>query len=162
MRIWTITYPDVNNGLGCRVTLWLAGCSHHCEGCQNKKTWDFKSGREFTEEDKSKLFEILSKPYIKGLTLSGGDPLDSFDGVLNLVKEMKERFPSKDVWLYTGYTLEEIQNCNKKEILPYVNYLVDGEFHIKERDITLKFKGSKNQIIWEKDNEGNFIKSELN
>lgn len=105
MNISGISYPDVNNGLGCRVTLWVAGCSHHCKGCQNKETWDKKSGRVFSKEDKDKLFEILSKPYIKGLTLSGGDPLDSFNEVLQLVKEIRDTFGStKDIWLYTGYT----------------------------------------------------------
>ena len=91
MNISGISYPDVNNGLGCRVTLWVSGCNHHCKGCQNKETWDKKSGRVFSKEDKYKLFEILSKPYIKGLTLSGGDPLDTFDEVLQLVKEIRNR-----------------------------------------------------------------------
>lgn len=162
MNISGISYPDVNNGLGCRVTLWVSGCSHHCKGCQNKETWDKKSGRVFSKEDKDKLFEILSKPYIKGLTLSGGDPLDSFDEVLQLVKEIRETFGStKDIWLYTGYTLEQINNSEKKEILPYINYLVDGLFELDKRDITLKFRGSTNQIIWE-NKDGKFEKSELN
>lgn len=162
MNISGISYPDVNNGLGCRVTLWVAGCSHHCKGCQNKETWDKKSGRVFSKEDKDKLFDILSKPYIKGLTLSGGDPLDSFNEVLQLVKEIRDTFGSaKDIWLYTGYTLEQINNSEKKEILPYVNYLVDGLFELDKRDITLKFRGSTNQIIWE-NNGGKFEKSELN
>lgn len=161
MNISGISYPDVNNGLGCRVTLWVAGCSHHCKGCQNKETWDKKSGRIFSKEDKEKLFEILSKPYIKGLTLSGGDPLDSFNEVLQLVKEIRETFGStKDIWLYTGYTLYQINNSEKKEILPYINYLVDGLFELDKRDITLKFRGSTNQIIWE-NNDGKFEKSEL-
>lgn len=162
MNISGISYPDVNNGLGCRVTLWVSGCSHHCKGCQNKETWDKKSGRVFSKEDKDKLFEILSKPYIKGLTLSGGDPLDSFDEVLQVVKEIRDTFGStKDIWLYTGYTLDQINNSEKKEILPYINYLVDGPFELDKRDITLKFRGSSNQIIWENRN-GKFEKSELN
>lgn len=162
MNISGISYPDVNNGLGCRVTLWVSGCSHHCKGCQNKETWDKKSGRVFSKEDKDKLFEILSKPYIKGLTLSGGDPLDSFDEVLQLVEEIRDTFGStKDIWLYTGYTLEQINNSEKKEILPYINYLVDGLFELDKRDITLKFRGSTNQIIWE-NKDGKFEKSELN
>lgn len=162
MNISGISYPDVNNGLGCRVTLWVSGCSHHCKGCQNKETWDKKYGRVFSKEDKDKLFEILSKPYIKGLTLSGGDPLDSFDEVFQVVKEIRNTFGStKDIWLYTGYTLEQINNSEKKEILPYIDYLVDGLFELDKRDITLKFRGSTNQIIWEK-KDGNFVKSELN
>lgn len=162
MNISGISYPDVNNGLGCRVTLWVSGCSHHCKGCQNKETWDKKSGRVFSKEDKDKLFEILSKPYIKGLTLSGGDPLDSFDEVLQVVKEIRDTFGSaKDIWLYTGYTLGQINNSEKKEILPYINYLVDGLFELDKKDITLKFRGSSNQIIWV-NKDGNFEKSELN
>lgn len=162
MNISGISYPDVNNGLGCRVTLWVSGCSHHCKGCQNKETWDKKSGRIFSKVDKDKLFEILSKPYIKGLTLSGGDPLDSFNEVLQLVKEIRNTFGStKDIWLYTGYTLEQINNSEKKEILPYINYLVDGLFELDKRDITLKFRGSTNQIIWV-NKDGKFEKSELN
>ena len=81
MRFWNISYPDLNNGLGCRVTLWIAGCNHHCLGCQNKQTWDFEGGRLFTKTDKDNLFGVLEKPYIKGITLSGGDPMDSFDDV---------------------------------------------------------------------------------
>ena len=162
MNISGISYPDVNNGLGCRVTLWVSGCSHHCKGCQNKETWDKKSGRVFSKEDKDKLFEILSKPYIKGLTLSGGDPLDSFNEALQLVKEIRDTFGSaKDIWLYTGYTLDQINNSEKKEILPYINYLVDGLFELDRRDITLKFRGSTNQIIWV-NKDGNFEKSDLN
>ena len=163
MRFWSISYPDLNNGLGCRATLWVAGCSHHCKGCHNKQTWSFKSGRLFTDKDKENLFNVLDKEYIKGLTLSGGDPMDSFDEILELVKEVKEKFPLKDIWLYTGYTLEEIRN-NKSmsEIIPYIDYLVDGRFEKDKRDLSLKFRGSTNQIIWVKDKEGNLVKSDLN
>lgn len=163
MKFWSISYPDLNNGLGCRATLWVGGCSHHCKGCQNAKTWDFNAGRDFNDNEKEELFKVLSLPYIKGLTLSGGDPLDSIDDVLDLTKEVKEKFPKKDIWLYTGYTLEEIEKDNKRsEILPFIDVLVDGRFEIDKRDITLKFRGSYNQIIWEKDDKGNFIKSGLN
>lgn len=162
MRFWSISYPDLNNGLGCRVTLWVAGCSHHCKGCHNKQTWDFESGRLFTKTDKDNLFEALSKPYIKGITLSGGDPMDSFYEILELVKEIKEKFPLKDVWLYTGYTLKEIEDSFRGEIIPYVDYLVDGRFEIDKRDVSLKFRGSSNQIIWVKNEEGKFVESDLN
>jgi anaerobic ribonucleoside-triphosphate reductase activating protein len=89
MNIADITHPDVNNGLGCRITVWVSGCVHHCKGCHNPETWDFKYGREFTDDDKKKIFEILEKPYIKGITFSGGDPLCSYTDVLSLVKEIK-------------------------------------------------------------------------
>lgn len=149
MNYQSITYPDINNGLGCRVTLWVSGCTHHCKGCHNQCTWDFNSGKPFTEETKEKLINILKLPYIKGLTLSGGDPLDSYCEVLRLTKFIKMVFPDKDIWLYTGYTMGEIQK-NKKEILEYVDYVVDGEFIEEKRDITLKFRGSTNQNLWYK------------
>lgn len=162
MRFWSISYPDLNNGLGCRVTLWVAGCSHHCKGCQNRQTWDFESGRLFTKTDKDNLFKVLEKPYIKGITLSGGDPMDNFHEILELSKEIKEKFPTKDIWLYTGYTLDELKNSFRKDILPLVDVIVDGRFELDKRDVSLKFRGSANQIIWEKDEKGDFKKSDLN
>lgn len=161
MRFQSITYPDISNGKGCRVVLWIQGCSHHCQGCHNPETWDFCKGREFTEEYKNKLISIINLPYIQGITLSGGDPLDSFDDVYNLLLEVKEKCKDKDVWLYTGYTLEEIQNSEKQKILPMVNVLVDGLYKEKQRDVTLAFRGSSNQTIWENHN-GEFVKSSLN
>lgn len=161
MKFQTITYPDVGNGVGCRVVLWIQGCTHHCRNCQNPQTWDFHKGRDFTKEYKEKLFNILSLPYIKGLTLSGGDPLDSFEDTLSLVKEIKEMFPDKDIWLYTGYTFEEILKSNKSDILPFIDYIVDGTYKEELKDTTLAFRGSSNQIIWE-NKDGEFVKSSLN
>lgn len=151
MRFHNITYPDVNNGEGCRVTLWVAGCTHHCKGCHNPQTWSFKSGREFTEDIKNKLYNVLRLPYIKGITLSGGDPLDSFDDIFELVKDIKNSFNDKDIWLFSGYTLEDIQNSEKKIILEYIDVLVDGEFKEELKDLSLKFRGSSNQRILYKD-----------
>lgn len=151
MRFHNITYPDVNNGEGCRVTLWVAGCTHHCKGCHNPQTWSFKSGREFTEDIKNKLYNVLKLPYIKGITLSGGDPLDSFDDIFELVKDIKNSFNNKDIWLFSGYTLEDIQNSDKNIILEYIDVLVDGEFKEELKDLTLKFRGSSNQRILYKD-----------
>jgi len=159
MRIHKITYPDVNNGLGCRVTLWVSGCIHHCKGCQNKETWSFESGREFTDDDKREIFKVLSLPYIKGITFSGGDPLCSYDDMLSLAKEIKEKFPKKDIWLYTGYTFEYV-NENLKEILNYIDILVDGKFIEELKDVSLPFRGSSNQRIWEKVNN-NFVRSKI-
>lgn len=159
MRIHKITYPDINNGLGCRVTLWVSGCIHHCKGCQNKETWSFESGREFTDDDKREIFKVLSLPYIKGITFSGGDPLCSYDDILSLAKEIKEKFPKKDIWLYTGYTFEYI-NENLKEILNYIDILVDGKFIEELKDVSLPFRGSSNQRIWEKVNN-NFVRSKI-
>lgn len=151
MRFHNITYPDVNNGEGCRVTLWVAGCTHHCKGCHNPQTWSFKSGREFTEDIKNKLYNVLKLPYIKGITLSGGDPLDSFDDIFELVRDIKNSFNDKDIWLFSGYTLEDIQNSEKNIILEYIDVLVDGEFKEELKDLSLKFRGSSNQRILYKD-----------
>lgn len=151
MRIHSITYPDINNGTGCRVTLWVSGCIHHCKGCHNKETWDFESGREFTDSDKNIIFDILDKPYIKGLTLSGGDPLCSYDDTLKLVKEVKEKYKDKDIWLYSGFTFDIIKR-DYNEILNYIDVVVDGKFNEDLKDVSLKFRGSSNQNIWIKDN----------
>jgi anaerobic ribonucleoside-triphosphate reductase activating protein len=143
-----ITYPDVNNGLGCRVTLFVSGCTHRCKGCHNVPTWDFNFGHEFTIDTKIELFELVSKPYIKGLTISGGDPLDNYNDVLLLVKEFREVFgKSKDIWLYTGYVMEDLITLGKDEILNYIDVLVDGEYDESQRDVSLAFRGSSNQRI---------------
>lgn len=161
MRFQNITYPDVSNGTGCRVVLWLQGCSHHCEGCHNPETWDFLKGREFTDEYKEKLIEALNLPYIKGLTLSGGDPLDSYEEVYELLKEVREKCKGKDVWLYTGYRMDDIKGTDRSKVLSLVDVVVDGPFMQGLRDVTLAFRGSSNQIIWKKVN-GDFVRSGLN
>ena len=163
MKISGISYPDINNGLGCRVTLWVSGCDHKCKGCQNENTWSKDSGRIFSDEDKERIFRVLEKPYIKGLTLSGGDPLGFyFKEVKELCETIKKRFPAKDIWCYTGFTLKDIEKCNKGDILPFIDVLVDGRYIEAERDTTLALRGSKNQIIWEKDDNSKFYQSNLN
>lgn len=156
MKYKSITYPDVNNGLGCRVSLWISGCTHKCEGCHNQSLWDFNNGKEFVGDIKECLFSILSLPYIKGLTLTGGDPLLSFDDVFSLCKEVKEQFPSKDIWLYTGFTMDYISHNEMFSILQYIDVLVDGKYISKLRDISLAFRGSTNQHIWMKNENGEF------
>ena len=150
MKVNKITYPDLNNGIGFRITIWVSGCVHHCKGCHNPETWDFNGGREFTDDDKQKIFELLTIPYLKGVTFSGGDPLCSYEDVLSLAKELKEKYPEKDIWLYTGFTLEYVQE-HMGEILNYLDYVVDGKFIEEERDVSLAFRGSKNQRIWKKE-----------
>ena len=157
MKYVKITYTDVNNGLGNRVTLWVSGCSHHCPGCHNPETWDFNFGKEFDEEAKNKLFEILELPYVKGLTLSGGDPLDSAEDVLELVKEVKKKFPKKDIWLYTGYCFNS-EDEKFFEIKDYVDVFVDGPFIEELKDTSLPFRGSKNQRCIFKTKEGWIVK----
>lgn len=148
MRFHDITTCDVNNGEGFRVTLWVAGCTHHCQGCQNPETWDFKGGQPFGKEAHDYLFSELSKPYIQGVTFSGGDPLCSAGEVTALAKEIKEKLPGKDIWLYTGFTIEQIEANDKlKQILPYVDVIVDGKYVKALRDVTLAFRGSRNQRI---------------
>lgn len=147
MKYESITSSDVNNGLGCRVTLWISGCTHHCKGCHNRQTWKFTSGKTYTPQVEEVLFNEIDKPYIKGLTLSGGDPLDSPDGVLELLQHFRERFgDSKDVWIYTGYTYEYCLE-HFKDILDLGDILVDGMFDYTKRDTSLAFRGSSNQRI---------------
>lgn len=140
---------SISNGHGVRVVLWCSGCTIHCDKCQNPQTWDFNSGSLFDGRAKQELFDALSQPYIKGLTLSGGHPLEpqNITTVYELIKELKEKFPDKDIWLYTGYTLEEIYQREINYILPYIDVIVDGRFIPKLRDLTLWFKGSSNQRI---------------
>ena len=151
MNYLRITYPDVENYKGCRVTLWIAGCNHHCKGCHNPETWDFKAGREFTSSDKEKLFEVLALPYIKGITLSGGDPMYSYKEIIPLLVEIRERFPEKDICVFTGFTLDEIKkHQGMSEVLPLIDVLIDGEYVESLRDLSLAFRGSKNQKIWKR------------
>lgn len=150
MNYLDITYPDINNGLGLRVTLWLSGCSHHCDGCHNPQTWDETNGYKFDDEAKQYLFHVLNHPYIRGVTFSGGDPLfeSNREEVLKLILELKEKYPDKDIWLYTGYTYEEItEDESMYKILKHLDVLIEGVFVLKLRDITLPFKGSPNQRI---------------
>lgn len=151
MKILNITSPDVNNGTGFRVTLWVAGCSHHCRGCHNPETWDYNQGKTLREVRKE-LFDKLDKSYIKGLTLSGGDPLAqskrSLIELYFLLKRIKKKFPNKDIWIYSGYTHEEIlQDKFKKLVLSQCDVLVDGPYRYALRDTSLPFRGSSNQRI---------------
>lgn len=150
MKYLNITSPDIENGPGCRVTLWIPGCTHRCPGCHNAWTADYNQGQEFTQDTYEELCSILDKPYIKGLTISGGDPLDQNDEVLTdlcqLVFDIKEKFPYKDIWLYTGYMIEQLKGI-QLDILNYVDVLVDGPFIREWKDTTLPFRGSLNQRI---------------
>ena len=141
---------SVSNGAGVRTVLWVSGCDIHCRNCQNPQTWDFNSGIPFTDDTMQEILYDLSKPYIKGCTLSGGHPLDPHNApeVLKIVKRVKMVFPNKDIWIYSGYTWEDIiQNDTLKEILKYTDVLVDGAYIDELRDISLAFRGSSNQRI---------------
>ena len=146
MRYHNITKGDMLNGDGLRVVLWVSGCSHYCKGCHNQITWDPTDGLLFDEAAKQEIFEELEKPYISGLTLSGGDPL--FHGnraaISELVKEVKEKYPEKTIWLYTGYTWDKI--CDLP-LIQYVDVVVDGKFVEELKDNQLHWRGSSNQKI---------------
>ncbi len=146
MRYHNITKDDMLNGDGLRVVLWVAGCSHCCKECQNPVTWDPDGGLPFDEEAKKEVFAELAKSYISGITFSGGDPLHAANrlDVRNLMEEIKQKFPEKTIWLYTGDVWERILHY---PILQYVDVLVDGEFKVEEKDVKLLWKGSKNQRV---------------
>ncbi len=147
---------DIANGPGVRVTLFVSGCTHHCKGCFNEMTWDFQYGRQFEKEDIEKILELLEPSYIAGLTLLGGEPMEYVNqqGLLPLLRSVKEKYPEKSVWCYTGYLYDKdiLQDFCKKwqeteEMLSYLDVVVDGEFVEEFKDISLRFRGSSNQRI---------------
>lgn len=147
---------DIANGPGVRVTLFVSGCTHHCEGCFNEMTWDFRYGQPFDEAAQEQVLAYLAPEYIAGLTLLGGEPLEyaNWRELLPFLRIVKERYPGKNVWCYTGYRFEEdlldkfcIQWQEMKEFLSYIDVLVDGEFILARKNISLKFRGSDNQRI---------------
>jgi anaerobic ribonucleoside-triphosphate reductase activating protein len=146
MRYHNITKDDMRNGDGLRVVLWVAGCNHCCRECQNPITWDPDGGITFDEAAKDEIFEQLDRDYISGITFSGGDPM--FHGnrvdVRQLCREIKEKYPSKTIWMYTGDTWETLKD---EPAMQYVDVLVDGEFHADEADVKLMWKGSANQRV---------------
>ncbi|MBQ8847770.1 MAG: anaerobic ribonucleoside-triphosphate reductase activating protein [Candidatus Gastranaerophilales bacterium] len=146
MNYHNITKDDMLNGDGLRVVLWTAGCTHCCDGCHNPETWDVASGIEFDNAAEEELFEALSQEHISGITFSGGDPLHPFnrETVLRLAKKVKETYPNKTVWLYTGFLWEEVKD---KIELDYIDVLIDGEFKKELNDNNLLWVGSSNQRI---------------
>ena len=150
MNYHNIKTDDMLNGDGLRVTCWVSGFSIGCFNCYNPQTWDFNSGIPFTDDTMQEILYDLSKPYIKGLTLSGGHPLDPHNAlkVLEIVKRVKMVFPNKDIWIYSGYVWEDIiKDETLREILKYTDVLVDGAYVDELRDISLAFRGSSNQRI---------------
>lgn len=146
MKYHDITYDDMLNGSGLRVVLWVSGCIHGCKGCHNPITWNINSGLEFDEMARNELFSYLDRDYIQGITFSGGDPLhpNNIDEILNISAEIKSKYLNKNIWLYTGYTFEDIE---KLEILKYVDVLVDGKYDETLFDTKLKWVGSSNQRV---------------
>ena len=146
MRYHNITKDDMLNGDGLRVVLWVSGCNHCCPECHNPITWDPNGGAAFTEKEKQELFAELDKSYISGITLSGGDPLHPANrlDVRSLVMEIREKYPQKTIWLYTGYLWENISHF---EIMKYIDVCVDGEYEKDKRDVQLHWRGSSNQRV---------------
>lgn len=146
MRYHNITKDDMLNGEGLRVVLWVAGCSHCCKECHNPITWDPNGGLEFDDEAKKEIFDELKKDYVSGITFSGGDPLHMANvyDVTQLAEEIRQSFPDKTIWLYTGAKWEEIEHM---KILNYIDVLLDGEFEIDKKDVNLHWVGSQNQRV---------------
>jgi anaerobic ribonucleoside-triphosphate reductase activating protein len=148
---------DIANGTGVRVTLFVSGCTNHCEGCFQPQTWDFCYGRPFTEETEAELFAELDKGYVDGLTVLGGEPFEPKNQptLTALLRRVKERYPNKTVWCFTGFRLHDELLCDGSyprteltdEMLSYIDILVDGRFMLELKDISLQFRGSRNQRI---------------
>ncbi len=156
MNYATIKPCDVANGPGVRVSLFVSGCTHHCKGCFNQEAWDFNYGQPYTQETEDTIINALRPYYITGITLLGGEPFEPQNQpeLLKLLRRVRRELPEKTVWAFTGYTLETDILTGKlgdwaitKEMLSYIDVLVDGEFVLEKKDITLQFRGSSNQRL---------------
>ncbi len=151
-----VKYCDIANGLGCRTVLFVSGCRNACKGCFQPETWAFDYGKEFDESVEKELLDSLEPSYVQGLTLLGGDPFEeeNQEGLIDFVRKVKERFPQKDIWAYTGYLLDKdlIKGGRKyteytDDLLSMIDVLVDGPFIQEMANLMLKFKGSANQRV---------------
>ena len=156
MNYGEIKKTDIANGEGVRVSLFVSGCTHHCEGCFNPETWNFCYGKEFTSETEKELLNALSPDFINGLTLLGGEPFETQNqrAIAPFLKKVREQFPNKNIWCYTGYLFDEelLKDSRARcevtdEMLSMIDVLVDGEFKQELKNITLRFRGSENQRI---------------
>ena len=159
MNYGEIKYNDIANGEGVRTSLFVSGCRHHCKNCFNEVTWDFSYGKEFDEETAEKILKSSEPYWINGLSILGGEPFEPENqaGLLALLKDFHRRYPEKNVWLYSGFTLEQILGKTEpksraytetaKELLENIDVLVDGKYVEELRDIRLKFRGSSNQRV---------------
>lgn len=154
MNYADIKRVDVANGPGVRVSLFVSGCTHHCKGCFNEVTWDFHYGTEFTKETEDLILGYLEPDYVSGITILGGEPFEHVNqiGLLPLLRRIRERFPNKSIWCFSGYLFDRDivgRMCKEwdetKELLSYIDVLVDGEFMIEKKNLNLRFKGSENQ-----------------
>ena len=156
MNYATIKKRDIANGIGVRVSLFVSGCTHRCKNCFNKEAWDFSYGEKYTYETEALILSYLEPSFVNGLSLLGGEPFEPQNQkeLVKLLRAVKEKFPKKDVWCYTGYLFDEqlLKDSRARceytdEMLSYIDILVDGPFVEEEKDITLQFRGSKNQRI---------------
>ncbi len=155
MNYALIREMDISNGKGFGVSLFVSGCHFHCEGCFNKETWDFDYGEPWNKKSKEYFQKLLSKDYITRVSILGGEPLadENVYDVRGLIRDIKQNFPNKKIWLFTGYTIEEVIDSKnmydmfRSECILNADYVIDGRFEIKKRDLTLDFRGSSNQRI---------------
>lgn len=156
MNFADIKQYDVANGVGVRVSLFVSGCTHHCKDCFNKEAWDFDYGEPFTEKEIGLIMEYLKPAYVSGLSLLGGEPMEpsNQEGLLPLLRLVAERYPEKNIWCYTGYRFEEDileKMCREseitREIMSYIDIMVDGEFQVERKNLKVNFRGSDNQRI---------------
>lgn len=149
MRYNKIRKMDISNGDGIRVSLFLQGCHFHCKGCFNQETWDFNGGKEFTKDTIETIIELCKQPYIQGLSILGGEPLEPVNcvGLQNLLWKFKMALPDKDIWLWTGYKYEDLNDVQQMIIL-WCDRIITGPFIESLKDPTLKWRGSSNQEVW--------------
>ena len=159
MNYGQVFYADTANGIGARISLFVSGCTHHCPGCFNEETWDFNFGDPFTREVEDDIIEHLRPSYIDGLSMLGGEPMEAQNQrvLLPFLERVKQEVPHATVWIYSGYTFEELldtenRRCHTeatRRILELADILVDGKFILAEKDVKLRFRGSRNQRILE-------------
>ena len=152
MNFFGYIEDDANNGTGIRLTIFISGCNHNCDGCHSPESHDVHYGKEFTIEEQDNILDIFENESMiyDGITISGGDPIYSYDEVLEFIKRFKSRFPDKTVWLYTGFELEDVKSIAStfpENILDYIDTIVTGPFIKELKDLSLKFMGSSNQKI---------------
>ena len=149
MRFSKIKNNDIVNGIGITLSVWTQGCPHHCKGCFNKETWTFNEGNEFTNDDLNYIISNIDSFNVKrNLSILGGEPLcpENVEGVINLCREFKKVYPDKLIYLWTGYTIEEF-NKLQKQVLEYVDFIIDGKFEEAKKNLNLHLRGSSNQRI---------------
>ena len=147
MRYNTIRKMDISNGPGIRVSVFMQGCTFHCKNCFNSETWDFEGGKEFNQDTIKEVLDLCGQSHIKGLSILGGEPMHpkNIEGTTLLAKAFKEKYPEKSLWVWSGFKFD--QDLKDKEVLKYIDVLVDGQYKDELHDFTLKWRGSSNQRV---------------